>query len=54
MKKKTKRWTYRGETKMVSFRLPVDTITKLDALAKSLDVPKVQVLIEAIDGKAVA
>lgn len=49
--KKTKQWNYRGDTKMVSFRLPVETIAKLDAFAKALDVPKVQVVIEAIDEK---
>ena len=51
MKTKTKQWNYRGDTKMVSFRLPVETIAKLDALAKTLDVPKVQVVIDRIDGK---
>jgi len=50
--KKTKHWTYRGETKPVSFRLPVATIEKLDKMAKALDASKAQVLIEAIDGKA--
>ena len=54
MKKKTKHWTYRGETKPCSFRLPLDTLAKLDALAKSMDVSKAQVLIDAIDGKAAA
>jgi len=37
---------------MVSFRLPVETIAKLDALAKALDLPKVQIVIDVIDGKA--
>lgn len=50
-KKKTKHWTYRGETKPVSYRLPVATIEKLDNIAKALDVSKAQVLIEAIDEK---
>jgi len=51
-KTKTKHWTYRGKTKAVAYRLPVETIEKLDALAKRFDVSKTQVLIEAIDGKA--
>ena len=52
MKKKTKHWIYRGETKQVSFRLPVATVEKIDDMAKQLEVSKAQVVIEAIDGKA--
>ncbi len=51
-KTKTKHWTYRGERKAVTYRLPLATVEKLDALAKTLDTSKTQVLIEAIDGKA--
>jgi predicted DNA-binding protein len=52
MKKKTKHWTYRGETKAVAFRLPAETVKKIDDLAKTLDVSKTQILIEAIDIKS--
>jgi predicted DNA-binding protein len=51
-KPKTKHWTYRGETKAVAYRLPIETVDKLDALAKQFGMSKTQVLIEAIDGKA--
>ena len=51
-KPKTKHWTYRGETKAVAYRLPIEIVDKLDALAKQLGVSKTQVLIEAIDQKA--
>ena len=50
--KKTKHWTYRGETKAVSFRLPVATVEKIDDMAQRLGISKAQVVIEAIDGKA--
>ena len=51
MKKIKKRWTYRGGTKAVTFRLPQVTRDKLDRLAKDMDTSKVQVIIEAIDEK---
>lgn len=53
-KSKTKHWTFRGETKAVAFRLPVETIAKIEAIAKKQNVAKTQVLIEAIDVKGEA
>lgn len=50
-KPKTKHWQFRGERKAVSFKLPITTIEKLDALADKLDTSKTNVLIEAIDMK---
>jgi len=51
-KPKTKHWKYRGgERKAVSFKLPIETIEKLDDMAETMNVSKTQVLIEAIDMK---
>jgi len=47
----TKHWKYRGDTKAVSFRLPLLTIEKLDRMAKDSGESKAQVLIDAIDSK---
>lgn len=39
----------RGDTKMRSYRLPVDTIHKIEDMAKQRNQSKVQVIVEAID-----
>ena len=52
MDKKKKHWKPRGDTKKATFRLPVDTLEKLDKLAKAINASKTQVLIDVIDGKA--
>jgi len=50
-KTKTKHWTYRGERKAVSFKLPVETVRKIDEMALNLDTSKTEALIAAIDMK---
>jgi len=48
MEKQTK-YIKRGETKMRSYRLPVDTIQKIEDKAKQRNQSKVQIIVEAID-----
>lgn len=45
----TKHWKYRGDTKKVGYRLPVDTVDKIDQIAKERLESKAQIIIEAVD-----